>query len=259
MHPHFSETVENYGYRRIGIGKGGPFNNMDRYVASSIFYNSFYYVVITALLWIIGSAKILISTAPARKILCSLSVIILIAGVSISMLDPSTLTIGGRSFAFLFFLPVLVLAVVRPKTSVEQRAILVWFWLSFVAYAFFIRVPGLHYYTMAPAAALVAAAGLDRILERFGMYSRFSFVNIGHWLKWVVVGLISVILAGYPYLVFVKSEPPYAIDFPDHRSPLYWTPQDEFPEGGFFGVSPALRLEGFWPCCTTRVNCGGHT
>jgi len=235
LHPHFSDTVGNYGYRRIGIGKGGPFNNIDRYVASSIFYNSLYYVAITALLWIWGTAKILASTVPARRIFAYSPVAILIVGASISMLVPSSLTIGGRSFAFLFFLPVIALAVVRLRASAEQQAILVWFWLSFVAYAFFIRVPGLHYYTMAPAGALVAAVALDAVFDRLGMYSRLSLPPPRHWFKWGAIGLISATLVGYPYLVFVKRDPPYAVDFPDHRTVLYWTPQDQFPEGGFFG------------------------
>ena len=235
LHPHFGSTVDTYGYRRIGIGQGGPFNNIDRYAASSIFYNSVYLVAVTAILWVVGTVNILAANVPRRKIIAYLSVTILAAGIVISMLAPASLTIGGRSLAFLFFLPVLAVAIMGLQASVGKRAILVWFWISFVAYAFFIRVPGLHYYTMAPAAALVAAVGLDGIFGRLAMYTQASHVNTRYWLKWGLVSLVWVFLAGYLYLVFVKSDPPYAVDFPEHRTALYWTPQNEFPEGGFFG------------------------
>ena len=236
LHPHFGQTYDVYTYERIGFGRGEPFNNIKRYVASSIFYNSVYYVFITAVLWILGSVRILKETLPTRKFLAYVAALLVVTGALMSLLSPASLTVDGRALVFLFFAPVLVLSIPAFSKGYEtERAVLVWLCANFMAYAFFIRVPGLHYYTMAPAAALVAAVGLDWLSKKGGLYVQLGHLGTGRWLGWGVVGLGFIVMAGYLCLAFVRTNPPYAIDFPEHRSDLYWTPQDVIPQGGFFG------------------------
>jgi len=232
LHPHFGTTSEVYTYRRIGYGEG-PFNNIERYAESSIFYNSIYYVVATAVLWLLGAVSILRQAVPSRwQGLVYGAAALLALGVLVSLIAPSSLVIEDRSLAFLFFVPLLALAIFPFSNERIGQAVLVWLILSLVAYAFFIKVPGLHYYTMSPAAALVAAIGLDRLFPPVSE-KRAAREIVG----WAVVALFFIVMAGYPFLVFVRNEPPYALEFPQHRSALYWTPQNDIPEGGFFGFS----------------------
>ncbi len=235
LHPHFGDTYDVYTYNRIGFGRGEPFNNIARYKESSIFYNSVYYVGGVALLWVLGTVRILRDSLTERKVLAYLAVLLVVVGVVISILAPDSLTIGERSVAFLFFVPALLLTIPAFSTGMElQRAILAWLYVNYMAYAFFIRVPGLHYYTMAPAAALVAAAGLDWLCGGMAQPIRPAQQRTP-WRAWAVIVAVFAVMAGYPYMVFVRTDPAYAIDFPQHKSNLYWTPQNEMPEGGFFG------------------------
>lgn len=233
LHPHFAETVDVYTQRRIGYGRGGPFDNVGRYAASSIFYNSLYYVVATALLMALGTMRILRAalTGIPRWAAC-LAVPGAVAGVVLSLASPLSLISGNMSYAFLLFVPVTLLALLaasgRPPVA---SAVLAWLLVSFMAYAFFIRVPGLHYYTLAPAAALVAAAGLDWIGRAVDVRAPRPLRR----LTWGVAAALYIVMVAYVYLVFVRPEPAYAVDFPEHRMGLYWTPQTEIPDGGFFG------------------------
>ena len=232
LHPHFGTTSEVYTYRRIGYGEG-PFNNVARYVDSSLFYNSTYYVIAVAVLWLLGMVRILRQVVPVGgRGLVYAAAALLALGVLTSLAWPSSLAVDDRSFTFLLFLPVLALAVIPFSKERVGQAVLVWFVLSFMAYAFFIKVPGLHYYTMAPAAALVAAVGLDGLFP-----ARTETRTAREVAGWALVVAFFIVVLGYPILVFVRNEPPYALEFPRHRSALYWTPQNGVPEGGFFGFS----------------------
>ncbi len=231
LHPHFSQTSDVYTHNRIGWGEG-PFDNVSRYVESSIFYNSVYYVVLTALLYGLGALAILKRSMLGRWRWAAYVAVGLVAvGTVLSLAAPEVLAVGDRSWAFAFFAPVLILAMVFPSAKRIEQAALAWLFTNFIAYAFFIKVPGLHYYTLAPGAALVAAVGLDWLAGSTPVRRRRPVL----WAGWAVAGAVYVLMAGYLYLAFVQTTPQYAVDFPAHRSPLYWTPQTAIPDGGFFG------------------------
>jgi 4-amino-4-deoxy-L-arabinose transferase-like glycosyltransferase len=231
LHPHFSQTTDVYTHNRIGWGEG-PFNNISRYVASSIFYNSTYYVALTALLWGLGALVILKRAVPARWLGVGYAAIGVAAlGIALSLIAPELLSIEERSWAFACLAPVLILAIFCSSQQRMEQAALAWLFTNFIAYAFLIKVPGLHYYTMAPGAALVAALGLDWALSS----ARLRQSRTIHWAAWTAGTAGYALMAGYLYLAFIQTNPQYAVEFPAHRSPLYWTPQTDIPDGGFFG------------------------
>ena len=231
MDPYFEHTRTGYWQQRIGYGEG-PFDNIAGFFAYGIFYNSVYYVVLTALLAAIGAACLLGQALPGRlKLVGYLAVFLAAVGVALSLFAPASLTVGDRPLTYLFFLPALILVVLPVGNERLGLAMLAWVLITFMACAFFLQTPALAYFAMAPAAALVAAVGLDAALR----WLRLIGPDSRGWPAWVVLTGVFLFLAGYSYLLFVRQQPQYAMDFPASRSPLYWTPQTQMPHEGYFG------------------------
>jgi 4-amino-4-deoxy-L-arabinose transferase-like glycosyltransferase len=231
LHPHFSETTDAYANVQMGFGEG-PFNNVGRFVGTNIFYNSVYYMVLAALLWGLGTFAVLSRALPARwRAGAYVAVALVVAGTILSLIAPGSLASEGRSWALVCFVPALALAVWFASPKRIEQAMFAWFFTVFIVSTFLVKTQHLHFYTMAPSAALVAALGLDWVITK----GRLPQLNAVRWVAWAAGVGVYAVLAGYLYLVFVQTSPQYAVDFPDHRSSLYWTPQTEFPPGGFFG------------------------
>jgi hypothetical protein len=111
----------------------------------------------------------------------------------------------------------------------ERRAVLLWFFSYLIFYAFIIRVPGLHYYCLAPAWALLAALGLERVY----LITRKPRAQ---WaLTCAATAVVYALSAFYTYVLFVRTDPEYALSYPQHRIPLYWNTHQERPLR-FFGL-----------------------
>ena len=93
---------------------------------------------------------------------------------------------------------------------------------------FVLKAPGLHYYSLSPAWALIGALGLEALWQES---SRSAFRRP---LAAAAV-LAFALCAYYPVLIFVRHDVRYALTFPQNRSPLYWTWQKERPDMPFFG------------------------
>ena len=126
----------------------------------------------------------------------------------------------------------------------ERRAVFLWFLSYLIFYAFIIRVPGLHYYCLSPAWAILAALGLERWIpnppraETPHARDRFA-IRRSPRARWVLTYAATVVIyalsAFYAYVLFVRTEPEYALSYPQHRIPLYWNTHQERPLR-FFGL-----------------------
>jgi 4-amino-4-deoxy-L-arabinose transferase-like glycosyltransferase len=205
---------------RIGLG-GGLHNHFGEFVSYSMFYNSTYYVAFTLLLLALASAGLLPRWAAG----------FFIVGLLISIFFPATLAVGDFNWSFVLFLPALAAVFfgrwMKVKMKVEGRAVLLWFLCYFVVYSFIVREPGLHYYALSPAWTLLGAVVLK------GLYDRLSKARP---VAVAAFALCLLLFAGYAYVFFIQSDPEYAMTFPDHKIPLYWTPQTTPPRSGRFGV-----------------------
>jgi hypothetical protein len=90
-------------------------------------------------------------------------------------------------------------------------------------------VPGLHYYCLSPAWAILAALGLERVY----LITRKPMSRLA--LTYAATVVIYALSAFYAYVLFVRTEPEYALSYPQHRIPLYWNTHQERPLR-FFGL-----------------------
>ncbi len=216
LRPELGEARAYIFGERIGAGLH---NHFGQFVSYAMFYNSTYYVAFMVLLLALAAAGMLPLWAAG----------FFIVGLLISVFLPAGLSVGDFNWSFVLFLPALVAVLFGRwmKTKVEGRAVLLWFLCYFVVYSFVVREPGLHYYALSPAWALLGAVVLK------GVYDRLPKLRP---VAGAAFALCLLLFAGYDYIFFIQSDPEYAMTFPDNKVPLYWTPQTAPPRSGRFGV-----------------------
>lgn len=239
LNPHFQETRSYLAQERIGIGQG-PYNNLYWYVSYSVFYNSIYYVAFMLgllVMVIVGELQ----RALRQKWLVYLVSALFIAGLVVPVFFPTSLSVGSANYSFVLFLPWLFAFLFARKIATEIRAILFWFFVYFLVYSFAMREPGLHYYALSPAWALIAGLGSKRVYDFRGHIVHLER-RIPRGVRTIYQGgtllfctLLYGLFAFYIYLLFIQHDPIYIVGFPERRHPLYWTPQVDYPRSGLFG------------------------
>jgi 4-amino-4-deoxy-L-arabinose transferase-like glycosyltransferase len=230
LHPHFEETGHYVAQSRLGIGQG-PYNNLGTFVSYSIFYNSTYYVTLMMVLLAAGVTGALIKGLSHKPLAYLLSASFAVA-LFLSALLPSILSLGQVSYAFVLFLPTAIGLVLSRQLEAGERTILLWFFIYFAVYCFMVREPGLHFYTLSAAWAILGGNVLDRSYRY--VLSDFSPV-IGRGIGLACL-LLYALLACYTYIFFIQTDPEYANTFPENKVILYWTPQVAVPGSGRFGI-----------------------
>ena len=227
LHPHFAQTFESYTTIRISPERG-PYNNLPSYFVSNVFYNSIYYVVTMTVFLMVACVESMWRGLRPRGLAIAI-LLLFVAGLVGSILFPSLLTLGGVKYNILLFLPFFITLWLGKGTSVERRAVFLWFFSYLIFYAFIIRVPGLHYYCLSPAWAIIAALGLERV------YLITHKPRALLALTGTAAVVIYVLSAFYTYVLFVRTDPEYALSYPRYRIALYWNTHQERPQR-FFGL-----------------------
>lgn len=227
LHPHFAQTFEGYTTIRISPERG-PYNNLPDYFVSNIFYNSIYYVVTMTVFLIVACVDSVWRGLSPKKLAIAI-LVLFVAGLIGSILFPSLLTLGGAKYNLLLFLPFFITLWLGKGISVERRAVFLWFFSYLIFYAFIIRVPGLHYYCLSPAWAILAALGLETVY----LIARKPMALLA--LTCAAAVAIYALSAFYIYVLLVRTDPEYALSYPQHRIPLYWNTHQERPQR-FFGL-----------------------
>jgi hypothetical protein len=233
------------------------------YFALNIFYNSIYYVITMTVFLVVACVESVWLGLRPRALAIAI-LLPFVAGLIGSILFPSLLTLGEVNYSILLFLPLFIASWLGSGMSAERRAVFLWFFSYLIFYAFVIRVPGVHYYCLSPAWAIIAALGLERVYLFVGESIppfRVEEVAAGgtppsppgrsrpeaqpeggvplHPLyrrtAIVLFALIYVLFAYYTYILFVRTEPEYALSYPQHRIPLYWNTHQGRPRQ-FFGL-----------------------
>jgi hypothetical protein len=253
LHPHFKATGPYVAQSRLGIGQG-PYNNLGTFVSYSIFYNSTYYVALMMVLLAAGVTGALVRGLSHKPVACFLSASFAVA-LFLSALFPSMVSMDQASYAFVLFLPAAIGLALSRQLEVDGRIILLWFFIYFVVYCFMVREPGLHFYTLSAAWAILGGIVLDRSYRYIVSHSDLV-VRRGVAL---VCLLLYALLACYTYIFFIQTDPEYAMTFPENKVALYWTPQAEVPGSGRFGIPRRYGWKAISCLYSTGALRGGYT
>jgi 4-amino-4-deoxy-L-arabinose transferase-like glycosyltransferase len=233
LSPYFGEIFSEYVGHRVSVERG-PFNNLALYFSSSLVYNSVYYLIIMfaslSLACAIGLKQA--QERPHRWLIPSL---LFALGLVISIGFPSLLSLGKANYSVLLFLPLPLMLALSRRVEAAAKTIVLWFFSYFILYAFVFREPGLHYYCLSPAWALLAALGVDDLSRS----SAAKVTDVGHNSYQLGItafaALLYAVLAFYTYIAFIEHDIEYILSFPQHRMALYWVPWDSLPRVGLFG------------------------
>ncbi|RME72359.1 MAG: hypothetical protein D6784_13655 [Chloroflexi bacterium] len=143
----------------------------------------------------------------------------------------SGVNLAGLPFGLLFLAAWGGLILARREnalTGTAGQAVVVWLAVPFWGYNFVVALGLTHIYTVAPAWALLSAAGwlvlVDMPLARV----------LGRAWPWLAAGLAAVSTV-FLWAAFVRTDVEYVQDYPQSRLAGFWTPYPDLPRAGFFG------------------------
>ncbi|MDQ7030813.1 MAG: glycosyltransferase family 39 protein [Ardenticatenia bacterium] len=227
LHPNFAATYAYLTQRRIG-GQF-PYNNLTDFFLRTTVYSSTYYLVT-----MIGLATIGLIQACRRgggRLAWPLAVAS-VAGLSITALNPSWLTVSGRDFTVLVFLGLFALAWFAPRMAHEERTIWAWFGSTALLALFLTEKPRSHVYIFfmpwALLSGLVIGRGFDALRGRLGLGRAVAVSTVG--------ALLGLVLFGtYIYFYFVYNRVEILRTWQQNRLPGYWVVYDEPEDKAIFG------------------------
>jgi hypothetical protein len=138
-------------------------------------------------------------------------------------------------------LTILLAAILLSRySSTPFRAAWLWFGVPFLFYYFLVWDPRTHVLNAFPGATLLAAFALEHLLTIAlslvaSSLRHLRSLFIVHRSLLIVQCLLFILLAYYPYLMFIQHDPEIKRTWPAHQPALYWKPGDETPRFGYFG------------------------
>jgi 4-amino-4-deoxy-L-arabinose transferase-like glycosyltransferase len=221
--PHIGAT-SYYLSGRIG---GKAYNNLKSTFELSAVYDSVYFLAGLALVLVGQMMVVWRGWGRGGPVMCG----VLLALVGVSAFWPALWGEGRAALAWIPFVIALLGALLAPGQSIGIRALWLWLGGSATFFLFFVSLPLTHVYTIFPAWALLAGLGLERLahwLDRRAPIALYAGAAAGV--------AIYVLCTGYVVMAFANYTPEYLREFPQSRSPVYWTPYEQKPvEIGLYG------------------------
>jgi hypothetical protein len=112
-----------------------------------------------------------------------------------------------------------------PKGEGRLFPRIIWLAVPFLGYNFVVALGLTHIYTIAPAWALLAGEGWQRLVAP----------RIPAWGSHSLLAGLFLLSTIFLWNAFVRHDVEYRQDYPAGQLALYWTPYDEPPTAGFFG------------------------
>jgi hypothetical protein len=208
----FTDTAQHYQANRIGLGNF-PHNNLDRFIAANLFYNSLYFLLVMAIGFLAG---LWLAMRTAFKRAGGAILTLLIIGLAI-------LWGGGREASdltivtgFLLSLPTIVAVIFIPGTSLKYCLLGIWFFSYWLTYNTLISAPDLHFYELVAPWTIWASVGLAWVGSQIPKLF-WRPVTAGAAAIWLL-------LATYPLLAFVMVQHELLLTFSDTSPLRFWTP-----------------------------------
>lgn len=218
LHPNFAKTLAYLRAERVGTG-GPVYNNLLSTLPLTTLYNSTYYVV---------GLGVLVAAAgfrPFRRWGLAVPALCLTALVLATWAGAGAETRIGPYGAVAAVVVWLGAIVFSHRITPGERALWLWFGVPFLFHCFLVWDPRTHVLNVFPAASLLAAGTLTPLL----------YGGAGRGVRVITLLALYVLCGYYVWMMFVDHTPEYRRTWPEHRSPIYWTPYDELPRFGLFG------------------------
>ncbi|MBN1316667.1 MAG: glycosyltransferase family 39 protein [Anaerolineales bacterium] len=221
----FLDFTSTYVSGRIG-GDRLFYNHTRSFFRLSTVYNSAYIIICILLVWLVKT----VSTWNRWGRLAGWLSVLLVFIAANAIYKPKLWSSDQGQLVWIPFFVLLAGAFFAPSQKPGNRALWLWFCIPALFYMFFVAVPLTHIYTLFPAMSILAGQGLVSTGQWINAHSRILF----RYAILAAVGLYG--LCGiYAFMLFVDHNPEYIRNWPQSKSPLFWTPYSELPDEGLFG------------------------
>jgi hypothetical protein len=235
LNPQLEETGSYLAQR---VGSAFPYNNFPLLYISSLTYNTFYYLPISA--GLLGLA-LLIALKRALPWGTGAFVVVLFAvfglGIVLREILPSALPL----YLLILTLAGAIVLALSHRLPATVRGVVIWGALAWLVYLFLVVRPGNHYYVFFPAVALLAGWGVGESYAWLDVHTE----GVSRILAEGVLGLI--VLAGflvsiyYQYILVVRNDLEYILTYPENRRSFFVT-DGRFPFNTRIGFGFPYRL-----------------
>ncbi len=222
----FAQMLSYLGGSRVGTNVLN--NHVAFFLISGTIYNASYYTALLVLgflcaLW--GALRRL----PRGTILAALLTVLMLATVY----QPDQWQAGRVNLAIIPYAVAILLAWLSPASGRAIRVVWLWLGATMLPYLFVLALPLSHIYVIMPPLLLLTASALDPVVAWMtGLVKQRRAAAIAIY---PALAVIAVVLACYPYLVFVRHTPEFTETYRDKPVPLFWRPVNPLPQVGLFG------------------------
>lgn len=227
LNPNFG-NIADYLAENLVVGEGTfPYNHLAEIFTTATFYSTTYFMGLLLLLLTVAIAIRFQQRWGKGGILLAF---VMMGGLVLSGIFPNSLTVGGTNLTILWALALLALLWLTPLTQGE-RLVWAWFGIQFIAVAFAVARPALHYIPMHLPWAIVAGIGAVELYRRLAFTFHRRAVAGGFALAG---GIVAVVVGAFVYRNFVYNDSEYIRDW--NWQPEYaWTLHNEQGNVSIFG------------------------
>lgn len=143
LHPNFGDTFRYLSEGRIG-GQF-PYNNLADFAQRTTLYSTTYYFALLIGLALLGVSGLYWRglPPPARR----MAIALLLAGTALTLWMPDWGLVGATDWTVAFFGLALLMAIALPRTTPDERTVLLWWGGPLLLALFFTADPRTHVYT----------------------------------------------------------------------------------------------------------------
>jgi 4-amino-4-deoxy-L-arabinose transferase-like glycosyltransferase len=235
LNPQLRETGSYLAQR---VGSAFPYDNFPLLYVSTLTYNSFYYLLLSA--GLIGVALLLMFKR-VWQWSEGLFAFVLLVALGLAVVWGQFLPFLQTAYLLSLSLIGVVILIFSARLPETVRGFVVWGAPAWLVYLFLVARPGNHYYVFFPPAVLVAGWGVAEA----GRWLAASNRSVGQVLARGTLG--AVLLAGlvmcayYEYLLVVRNDLEYLLTYPENRRPFFVT-DARFPFGSRIAFGFPYRL-----------------
>ncbi|MCP4166870.1 MAG: phospholipid carrier-dependent glycosyltransferase [Chloroflexi bacterium] len=234
--PYFLSPQANVTGAYLGSRIGAELikNKLEGFIWYSVLYNSFYYVALLTVLligWLIWTyyKNRWIRCLPGGQYWVPAIVVLVFTAL---LVRPMLFGPDRSEFAAIIMFIILMGAFLSPQLSVAERSVVLWFSAGFIGYNFLIGDPRTHIYTVMVPWILLAALTVTMIwgAARSKLLARPLVVFSAF--------ILGLLIGGYLFMLYLRTDVEYVQDWPASRSTLYWAPEpyaSRKPTKGLFG------------------------
>ena len=235
LNPQLEETGSYLSQR---VGSAFPYNNFPLLYVSSLTYNAFYYLPISA--GLLGLA-LLIALKRALPWSAGAYVLVLSAVFGLTIVLGQFVPSALPLYLLILTLVGAVVLVLSDRLPDTVRGVVIWGVSAWLVYLFLVVRPGNHYYVFFPAAALLAGWGVGNAYDWLEMHTE----GVSKTLAEGALGLILlggfVVSVYYQYLLVVRNDLEYILTYPENRRSFFVT-DGRFPFNTRIGFGFPYRL-----------------